>query len=82
VAAPLWLRNGSQAKQGRLVVLGIKARQIHHLGPQLPLGQRAPQEWQGHRQGGLESCGRRLQPAPLGLSVLRQAWERLPPGDF
>ena len=82
MAARLWLGNGSEAKQGRLVVLGIKARLIHHLGPQLPLGQLAPQAWYGHRQGGLESGGRRFQPAPFGLSVVRQPWERLPPGDF
>jgi hypothetical protein len=33
-----------EAKQGRLVLLGIKARLIHHLGPQLLLGQLSPQE--------------------------------------
>ena len=82
MAARLWLGNGSEAKQGRMVLLGITARLIHHIGPQLPLGQLAPQACYGHRQGGLGRCGRRLQPAPLGLSVLRQPWERLPPGDF
>jgi hypothetical protein len=35
---------GSEAKQGRLVVLRIKARRIHHLGLQLPLGQLSPQD--------------------------------------
>ena len=33
-----------EAKQGRLVVAWIQARLIHHLGPQLPLGQLTPQD--------------------------------------
>jgi hypothetical protein len=43
-----------EAKQGRLVGLGIKAGLVHHLGPQLPLAKLTPQDWQWHRKGGLK----------------------------
>jgi hypothetical protein len=43
-----------EAKQGRLVDLGIKAWLVHHLGPQLPLAKLTPQRGQWHCQGRLE----------------------------
>ena len=61
-----------EAKQGRLVGLGVKAGLIHHLGPQLPLAQLTPQDWQGHSQGHLEIGRGGLQTVPLGIRVLRQ----------
>jgi hypothetical protein len=51
---------------------GIQAGLIHHLGPQLPLAQLTPQDWQGHRQGRLQIWGRGIQTAPLGISVVHQ----------
>ena len=62
----------SEAEQGCLVVLGIKARLVHHLGPQLPLAQLTPQDWQGHSQGQLEIGRRGLQTVPLGVPVVHQ----------
>jgi hypothetical protein len=44
----------SEAKQGRLMGLGIKTWLVHHLRPQLPLAKLAPQTGQWHRQGRLE----------------------------